>query len=112
MEAEKKVDTEISFGQVSHIEQISNGLSFFFAAWVKNNLAAGESIEMNVLLDERGKKVEKNASCELNEAVTTSNEPVQGDFKCSVTFEEGEEIPPENLTVSTNNENIGGCEDQ
>ena len=111
MEAEKKVDIEISFRQVSHIEQISNGLSFFFAAWVKNNLAAGESIEMNVLLDEGGKKVEKNATCELNEAVTTSNEPVQGDFKCTVTFEEGEEIPPENLTVSTNNENIGGCED-
>ena len=53
-------------------------------------------------------KVEKAANCILGEAVTASGS--QGDFNCSIELgSEEQAIPLENLTISTNNDEIGGC---
>ena len=111
-DAEKKVKVEISFRQVSHVEAIDHGIKFFFAAWVNSGLKAGETINMKVLLDEGAKKVEKNASCVLKADVPSSQDAVQGDFDCTVQLDDGEEVPPQNLTVSTtDNDEIGGCDE-
>ena len=111
-DAEKKLDVQISFRQVSHVEAIDHGIKFFFAAWVNSGLKAGETINMKVLLDEGAKKVEKNASCVLKADVASSEEAVQGDFDCTVQLDDGEQVPAENLTVSTtDNEEIGGCDE-
>ena len=107
--AEKKINVDISFRQVSHIQNIDNGLSFFFAAFVNTNLPASYQILMNVIVIINEEKVEKVASCILSQAVTTSGEPIQGDFNCVALLEQGENVAPENLTISTNNDNIGGC---
>ena len=107
--AEEKEKVNISFRQVSHIKTIPNGLSFFFAAFVKANLKVPHTIPMNVFVVINGEKVEKEANCTLREAVTTSETPVQGDFDCVVSLESNETVAPENLTISTNNDDIGGC---
>ena len=111
-DAEKKVNVEISFRQVSHVEAIDHGIKFFFAAWVNSGLKAGETVNMKVVLDEGAKKVEKNASCVLKADVPSSQDAVQGDFDCTVQLDDGENVPAENLTVSTtDNEEIGGCDE-
>ena len=93
-DAEKKLDVQISFRQVSHVEAIDHGIKFFFAAWVNAALK------------------EKNASCVLKADVASSEEAVQGDFDCTVQLDDGEQVPAENLTVSTtDNEEIGGCDE-
>ena len=108
--AAETINVDISFRQVSHIQKESNRFSFFFAAFVNSNLQASYSIHMNIILMILEQKVEKVATCTLLEAVTTSGEATQGDFNCVVDLAEGEEdIPTENLTVSTNNDLIGGC---
>ena len=107
--AEEKKKVDISFRQVSNIKAIPNGLSFFFAALVKANLKVPHIIPMNVSVILNGEKVEKEANCTLREEVTTSGTPVQGDFDCVVSLESNETVAPENLTISTNNDNIGGC---
>ena len=108
--AAETINVDISFRQVSHIQKESNRFSFFFAAFVNSNLQASYSINMNIILMILDQKVEKVATCTLLEAVTTSGEATQGDFNCVVDLAEGEEdIPTENLTVSTNNDLIGGC---
>ena len=67
---------------------------------------------MKVVLDEGAKKVEKNASCVLKADVPSSQDAVQGDFDCTVQLDDGEQVPAENLTVSTtDNEEIGGCDE-
>ena len=111
IKAEEKMNVNISFRQVSHIQNINNGLSFFFAAFVNSNLPVSYKIQLNVIVIINDEKVEKVANCILNEAVTTSGEPIQGDFNCIVSLEEGENVAPENLTISTNNDNISGCSD-
>ena len=112
IDAEKKLDVQISFRQVSHVEAIDHGIKFFFAAWVNAALKAGETVNMKVVLDEGAKKVEKNASCVLKADVPSSQDAVQGDFDCTVQLDDGEQVPAENLTVSTtDNEEIGGCDE-
>ena len=109
IKATEKTNVNISFRQVSHIEKISNRFYFFFAAFVNANLPASYSTQMNVILTKGEETVERTATCTLIEPVTTSGEKTQGDFNCTVALESGEDIPVENLTVSTNNDNIGGC---
>lgn len=107
LKAEEKKDLKISFRQVSHIQSIPNGLSFFFAAFINAAMQASNEIKMNVIVTIDDKKVDKEATCVLLQNVDGSG--TQGDFNCTVTLEEGEKAAPENLTVSTNNDNIGGC---
>ena len=78
VEASEKTNVNISFRQVSHIEPLTNtnGLKFFFAAFVNGNLPASYLIPMNVIAIINGEKVEKVANCTLREAVTTSGTPV------------------------------------
>ena len=112
-EAEEKVNVDISFRQVSTIKETNSGLSFFFAAFVNNRLNANYEITMKVLILEG--TVEKNATCHLKEAVNPTNgEPIQGDFDCEVelTEDEKKEIDiekEESLTISPDNNDIGGC---
>ena len=115
-EVEEKVDVDISFRQVSTIKKISKGFNFFFAAFVNNRLQANTKITMKVilLLANTG-EIEKNATCTLREAVSPSNgNPIQGDFDCSVSLTDEEDRSASSnyeLTVSPDNDNIGGCAD-
>ena len=110
LQAEEKLNVNISFRQVSHIVSKTNGLSFFFAAFVNSNLAKSYLIQMNVIVIINGEKVEKVANCTLKDDVTVSSgKKTQGDFDCEVALESNEKVATENLTISTDNENIGGC---
>ena len=65
---------------------------------------------MNIILTVGGNKIEKQTTCVLSEEVTPKGEPKQGHFNCSLDLESAEQdIPMENLTVSRNNDQIGGC---
>ena len=115
-EAEEKIDVDISFRQVSKIQKITKGFNFFFAAFVNNRLSARSEITMRmILLLQNAVEIEKNATCVLRETVRPSNgNPIQGDFDCSVSLtDEEENSVGENyeLTVSSNNDGIGGCAD-
>ena len=107
LKAEEKLNVEVSFRQVSHIEIISQKVYFFFAAFVNKKLEASHSIQMNVLLNIGSEKKEKSATCVLNEGVEGSG--AQGDFNCTLDLESDENISTEDLSISTNNDNIGGC---
>lgn len=109
LKAEEKKNIPISFRQVSHIEKITNGLGFFFAAFVNTNLPKAYILEMNVIVIINEEKVSKIANCTLDKEVTTSGTPVQGDFNCIVTLDSNETVSPEDLVISTNNDHIGGC---
>ena len=107
--AEEKRKVQISFRQVSQIQRLTNGFSFFFAAFVNNNLDALYSIKMNVIIITGEQIIEKEANCTLKKQIITSGEPTPGDFDCFVNVEDSDKIPLENVTISTNNDNIGGC---
>ena len=64
---EEKLKVKISFRQVSHIKKVTNGLSFFFAAFVNSNLAKSYLIQMNVIVIVNGEKVQKVANCTLKD---------------------------------------------
>ena len=72
VKAENKLNVDISFRQVSHIQKINNGLRFFFAAFVNSNLPASYQIQMNVIVIINEEKVEKVANCILAQAVSFS----------------------------------------
>ena len=115
-EVEEKVDVDISFRQVSTIQKISKGFTFFFAAFVNNQLQANAEITMKViLLLSNTTEIEKNATCVLRETVSPSNgNPIQGDFDCSVSLTDEEDNSVGSnyeLTVSPDNDDIGGCAD-
>ena len=107
--AEDKINVGISFRQVSHIRKVNNGFTFFFAAFVNSPIQANYQIIMNTIIMVGEEKVDKEATCILKESVQNSGD--QGDFECTVTLSEGEDVPLENLTISNNNNNIGGCAD-
>ena len=114
VQAEEKLKVDISFRQVSHIEQKAggNGLRFFFAGFVNKDLAKDYTVNMKVIVIIKEQKVEKEAKCTLEEEVkVTEGKETQADFNCDLDLAADEEVKPENLTVSTNNENIGGCEE-
>ena len=64
---------------------------------------------MNTIVILDVENIKKVAKCILNEQVTSSGILVQGDFNCLVPLESNEIVAPENLTISKNNDNIGGC---
>ena len=109
--ASQKINVDISFRQVSHIEKATDTIYFFFAAFVNTNLNPPYSADMRVILSVLDHKVEKYISCTLMEEVVVTSGQEQGDFNCSIPLESSEEldIPVENVTVSTNNDLIGGC---
>ena len=114
IKAEEKIKVDISFRQVSNIERKAggNGLRFFFAAFVNNNLKQGYEIQMKVIVIINNEEKEKNAICTLEKAVNAvKGTKTQADFYCEVALEKGEEVKPEDLVVSPYNENIGGCEE-
>ena len=115
-DAEEKIDVDISFRQVSTIQKVTNGFTFFFAAFVNNRLTANSEIIMKmILLLQNGVETEKNATCVLRETVSPSNgNPIQGDFDCSVSLTDEEEsnvTDSYELSVSSDNDGIGGCAD-
>ena len=117
IQAEEKIKVDISFRQVSNISNITtkssgNGLRFFFAAFVNNNLKQGYEIQIKVIVIINNEEKEKNAICTLEKAVNAAQgTKTQADFICEVALEKGEEVKPEDLVVSPYNENIGGCEE-
>ena len=114
IQAEEKIKVDISFRQVSNIERKAggNGLRFFFAAFVNNNLKQGYEIQIKVIVIINNEEKEKNAICTLEKAVNAAQgTKTQADFICEVALEKGEEVNPKDLVVSPYNENIGGCEE-
>ena len=114
IKAEEKIKVDISFRQVSNIERKAggNGLRFFFAAFVNNNLKQGYEIQIKVIVIINNEEKEKNAICTLEKAVNAvKGTKTQADFYCEVALEKGEEVKPKDLVVSPYNENIGGCEE-
>ena len=117
IQAEEKIKVDISFRQVSNISNITqkaggNGLRFFFAAFVNNNLKQGYEIQIKVIVIINNEEKEKNAICTLEKAVNAAQgTKTQADFICEVALEKGEEVKPKDLVVSPYNENIGGCEE-
>ena len=117
IQAEEKIKVDISFRQVSNISNITqkaggNGLRFFFAAFVNNNLKQGYEIQIKVIVIINNEEKEKNAICTLEKAVNAAQgTKTQADFICEVALEKGEEVNPKDLVVSPYNENIGGCEE-
>ena len=111
VQAEEKTNIAVSFRQVCNIEPISSGFSFFFAAFVNTNLPQSYELDINVIIMIEGSPVKKVAKCTLKEAVTVTGAPVQGDFECKVDLEpeEKEKAKPEDLSLSPNNDKIGGC---
>ena len=112
LQAEEKLNVDVSFRQVSHPQKTDNGLSFFFAGFANSELKTTAPIQINVIVVIGGNNVEKVAECKLRENVKpTKGEQTQGDFDCNVPLESGEDAKPESLTISENNDNIGGCSD-
>ena len=112
LQAEEKLNVDVSFRQVSHPQKTDNGLSFFFAGFANSELKTTTPIQINVIVVIGGNNVEKVAECKLRENVKpTKGEQTQGDFDCNVPLESGEDAKPESLTISENNDNIGGCSD-
>jgi hypothetical protein len=111
IQATQKIYVDMSFRQVSHIEKANDTIYFFFAAFVNTNISTPYSADLGVILNVGDHKVEKTISCALMEDVVVLSGSEQGDFNCSVPLETDEEIeiPVENVTVSTNNDLIGGC---
>ena len=112
LQAEEKLNVDVSFRQVSHPQKTDNGLSFFFAGFANSELKTTTPIQINVIVVIGGNNVEKVAECKLRENVKpTEGEQTQGDFDCNVPLESGEDAKPESLTISEKNDNIGGCSD-
>ena len=112
LQAEEKLNVDVSFRQVSHPQKTDNGLSFFFAGFANSELKTTAPIQINVIVVIGGNNVEKVAECKLRENVKpTEGKQTQGDFDCNVPLESGEDAKPESLTISENNDNIGGCSD-
>ena len=109
VQAEEKTNVAVSFRQVCKIEEKPSGFSFFFFALVNKNLPQSYVLEINVIVMIGGSPVEKVAKCTLKEAVTVTGSPVQGDFECEVALESGEKAETKDLSLSPNNDNIGGC---
>ena len=109
VQAEEKTNVAVSFRQVCKIEEKPSGFSFFFFALVNKNLPQSYVLEINVIVMIGGSPVEKVAKCTLKEAVTVTGSPVQGDFECEVALESGEKAETKDLSLSPNNNNIGGC---
>ena len=108
LQAEEKLNVDVSFRQVSHPQKTDNGLSFFFAGFANSELKTTTPIQINVIVVIGGNNVEKVAECKLRENVKpTEGEQTQGDFDCNVPLESGEDAKPESLTISENNDNIG-----
>ena len=112
MKAQKKAEAEISFRQVSHIAPLpgKNGFNFFFAAFVNDKeLPANHEITIEVIVLIGGNKVKKDAKCKLEKAAKPFT---QGDFNCEVELKPEEKVDikdPEAMTISPDNEEIGGC---
>ena len=106
--AEDKTRVDISFRQVSHIQRITNGFAFFFAAFANKNLSIPFHIPMNIIINILDNKIEKISNCSLEESVTTYGEIIQADFTCEISLTSDENIPLENISISTKNEIIGG----
>ena len=107
--AEEKTKVDISFRQVSHIQRITNGFTFFFAAFVNKDLSVPYEIPMNIIINLLNNKIEKVSNCSLKETIKNLEGLSQADFNCIIYFTSDEYIPLENISVSTRNEHIGGC---
>ena len=113
LQAEEKTKVPVSFRQVSHPKKTDdNKLSFFLAGFVNSELTTTTTVQINVIVVIGGNNVEKVADCNLRENVKpTEGEQTQGDFDCNVPLESGENAEPESITISENNDKIGGCSD-
>ena len=118
-EAEKKTNVNVSFRQVSHLELNGvNGFSFFFASFANQNLPTSTTLTMKITVLIGQTKKDKKAICTLQNTVPIQGgNQVQGSFSCQVSVEESEykEIEfddGESVKISTDNENIGGIQDE
>ena len=118
LEADKKINVNLSFRQVSHfVENGEDGFSFFFAAFTKKQLSIGYSIDIKTIILVNDVQTEKLGKCTLkNDVSPINNEPVQADFNCDFILDKDEYnninfSDPESIKFSPNNKDINGIPD-
>ena len=107
--AEEKTNLDISFRQVSHIQRITNGFTFFFAAFANKDISVPYQISMNIIINSLDNKIEKLSNCSLKETIKNFDGLSQADFNCEIHLDSDENIPLENISISNKNYKIGGC---
>ena len=120
-EAEKKVDVNISFRQVSHLKfNGKNAFSFFLIALSSKNMPPGSTLTLKIIVLVNGIKKEKDVKCTLrNNIVVSGRIPSQGIFDCEKIFEKDEEEEykgikfndAQSIKISSNNSEIGGIDE-
>ena len=88
-QAEKQLDSDISFRQLNKFVQIDEEITFNFYGLTTKRYEIGFTIEFYIYLilaNGEQEKEEKKVSCKLQEATAPQSEftPVQADFKCRI----------------------------
>ena len=110
-QASEKSTKTISFRQVSHYTEISDGFSFYFIILASKEYKKGYELYLEMALDINKKIIKRNANCILEETVTPEEVYLaQGIFLCSMylSSEEQRGINISNIKITTDNEEIDG----
>ena len=114
--AAEKLLVSIAFRQVSHFKKNDeeNSFSFYLITLASEALKKGKELNLRMEVKINGNKIEKNATCILQEDVSpNSGELAQGNFICSVKLSSSEysNTDFEEINVSYENEEINGVSD-
>ena len=110
-QATEKSSKTISFRQVNHYKEKSDGFSFYFIALISKKYEKGYNLNINMDLDINKKIIQRNANCVLEETVSPEDgSQVQGNFLCSLILSSSEQkgINISNIRLSSDNEEISG----
>ena len=116
LEAEEKLNVPVSFRQVSNFtpNEENDGFSFYLAGLTTKPMTQGDTIVLNIVVIINDAKVEKTATC------TLQNDPKpgeQGDFQCvseDIPKEEFNQIDlndPNSISISPSNDQVTGTND-
>ena len=110
----KKKEINISFRQISHLTQITNGFSFYLITLMNQPYKKDYQFNININIFINQIKTEKNAICILENNVSPNNGLIeQGNFKCTLnlTNDEYNKADFKTISISLNNDNINGVSD-
>ena len=110
----KKKEINISFRQISHLTQITNGLSFYLITLMNKPYKKDYQFNININIFINQIKTKKNAICILENDVSQSDGLIeQGNFKCilNLTNDEYNKADYKTISISSNNDNINGVSD-
>ena len=113
LQAEEKINVNVSFRQVSHLEpkEGNKGFKFFLAAFISRKLPR-EFIIVKIIIVIGGNKQEKEAKCTIRNNIDPQDgQQVQGDFDCDVDMAEQIDLAKTEIKVSRENDEISGVSD-